>query len=57
MIEETMYILHIENKGPILNTWELFHIHSLSTQKLQMNDVFTDIHNSVFDLIIRTYPT
>jgi hypothetical protein len=56
-IEETMDILHIEKKGPLLNTWEHFHIHSLSTQKLQMNDKYTDIHNPKFDLIIKTYPT
>jgi hypothetical protein len=57
MVEETMYMLHIVNKGPVLNTWELFHIQNLITHKLQMNDTYTNIHNSIFDLIIKTYPT
>jgi hypothetical protein len=54
MIEETMdIVLHIENKGLLLNTWILFHINSLSTQKLQMNDMYTNISNSIFDLIMK----
>jgi hypothetical protein len=40
-------------RDPLLNMWELSHINSLSTQKLQMNDTYTDISNSIFDLIIK----
>jgi hypothetical protein len=57
MLEETMDILHTEREGPQLNTWELFHEHNLCTQMLQMNDIYTNIHNPTFDLIIKTYPT
>jgi hypothetical protein len=41
-IEKTMDVLHIEKKGPLLNTWERFYIHSLSVQKRQMNYTYTD---------------
>jgi hypothetical protein len=50
-----MEILHIEKKGHLLNTLERFHIYSVSKQKLQMNDTFSDIHNPIFGLIINTY--
>jgi hypothetical protein len=45
-----MDILHIERKGPPLNTWEL------SAQKLQMNDTYTDIHNPILDPVIKHIP-
>jgi hypothetical protein len=43
-------ILHIEKKGPLINTLEGFHIRNLSKEKLQMNDTYTDIHNPIFNL-------
>jgi hypothetical protein len=47
-------ILHIEEKGQSLNTFEWFHIYSLRKQRLKMNDAFTDTHNPIFDIIIKT---
>jgi hypothetical protein len=48
-----MDVIRIEGKGPLLNTRERFYVHCLSTQKLPMNDNYTDIHNPLFDLIIK----
>jgi hypothetical protein len=50
--ENSGYTRH-RKKIPLLNTWEHFHIHSLSAQKLQMSDKYTDIHNKIFDVIIK----
>jgi hypothetical protein len=55
-IEKTMDILHIERKGPQLNTSERFYKHSLSAQKFQMNDTYIDIHNPIFNIIIKHIP-
>jgi hypothetical protein len=48
-----MEVLQIKNKAQFPNTLKRFHIYDLSRQKLQMNDTFTDIHNPIFDLIIK----
>jgi hypothetical protein len=45
-----MDILHIEKKGRLMNTWDKFYIHKLSKNNLQMNDIYTDINNPIFDL-------
>jgi hypothetical protein len=50
-----MKILHIEKKGPKLNTLERFHIYDMTKRGLQMNDTFTDIHNHIFDILIKTH--
>jgi hypothetical protein len=52
-IDETMDILHFGKKGPQLNTLERFYIHNLCTQKLQINDTYTDTYNPIFNLIQR----
>jgi hypothetical protein len=54
-IQETMDILHIEKKGPLMNTLEQFHIYSLWKENLQLNDIYTDIHNPIFNVIINHY--
>jgi hypothetical protein len=41
-IEQTMKLLHIERKGKMLNTIEKYHIHKLTTQRLQMNEALAD---------------
>jgi hypothetical protein len=46
-----MEILHIEKKGPELNTLERFYIYNLTERGLQMNDTFTDMHNPIFDIL------
>jgi hypothetical protein len=51
-IDQTLGILYIEKKGQLLNTLKLFHTYNLSRQKLQMNDTFTDIYNSIFNLLL-----
>jgi hypothetical protein len=50
-MEDTMDILHIERKGPLMNTPECFHIYSLSKGNLQMNDTYADMHNLIFNVI------
>jgi hypothetical protein len=50
-MEDTMDILHIKKKGPLMNTLESFHIYGLSKENLQMNDTYADIHNPILNLI------
>jgi hypothetical protein len=52
-IEKTMDIFHFGRNSPHLNALERFYIHNLSAQKLQMNDTYTDIHNPIFNLILK----
>jgi hypothetical protein len=54
-IQETMDILHFERKGPLINTLEQFHIYSLWKENLHFNDIYTDIHNPIFNTIINHY--
>jgi hypothetical protein len=54
-MQDTMDILHIERKGPLMNTLERFHIYSLSKENLQMHDTYTDMHNPIFNLIKEHY--
>jgi hypothetical protein len=51
-IEDTLNILHREKKGSLMNTLEQLHIHKLTKDNLQLNDVHTDTYNPIFDLII-----
>lgn len=46
----TMNILHIKRKAQLLNTLKCFHVFDLSRQKLQINNMLTDIHNTIFVL-------
>jgi hypothetical protein len=48
-MEDTMDTLHIEKKGPLMNTLERFHIYDLSKQNLHMNDTYTN--SPIFNLI------
>jgi hypothetical protein len=50
-MENTMDILHIERKGPMINTWERYHIYNLYKENLHINDTYTDTHNSIFNVI------
>jgi hypothetical protein len=54
-MEDTMDILHIERKGPLMNTLERFHINSLSKENLQINDTYADMHKPIFNLIKEHY--
>jgi hypothetical protein len=53
-MNQIMKILHIEKKGPKLNTLERFHLYKMTKKGLQMNDTFRDIHNPIFDILIKT---
>jgi hypothetical protein len=46
-MENAMDILHIERRGPLMNTLERFHIYSFSKENLQMNDTYADTHNPI----------
>jgi hypothetical protein len=50
-MEDTMDILHIERKGPLINTLERFHIYNLSKENIQMNDINADTYNPICNLI------
>jgi hypothetical protein len=54
-MDQIMKILHIEKKLPKLNTLERFHIYKETKGVLQMNDTFTEAHNPIFDVLIKTY--
>jgi hypothetical protein len=55
-IENTMDMLNIEKKGPILNTSERLYIHNISKDKLQIEDTHTSTNNTIFN-VIRNYYT
>jgi hypothetical protein len=50
--ENTTEISQIKKKGHLLNTLERSHIYKLSSNKLQTNDIFVDLHNPIFNLSI-----
>jgi hypothetical protein len=55
MMEKTVTILHMENKGKMLDTYERFHIYEISKQNIQLNDNFTETYNPIYDTIISAY--
>jgi hypothetical protein len=55
MMEETMKPLHIEKKGPMLHTYERFHIYEITKHKLQLNDNYTEVHNPIYNAVISMY--
>jgi hypothetical protein len=54
-IEDTLSILHVEKKGPLMNTLEQFHIYRLNKDNLHLNDTYTDTYNPIFNLITKHY--
>jgi hypothetical protein len=50
-----MDILQIKKKGPLMNTLEQFHIYNLWKENLHINDIYTDIYNPIFSVIIDHY--
>jgi hypothetical protein len=46
-MEKAMKILHIENKGQMLDTYERFHIYKISKQNIQLNKNFAETYNSI----------
>jgi hypothetical protein len=54
-MDKSMKILHIGKKGPKLNTLERHHIYKIAKRGLQMNNTFTNMHNPLFDALIKTH--
>jgi hypothetical protein len=54
-MEDTLDILHIERKGPLMNTLERFHVYKLSKENMHINDTFADMYNPIFNLITKYY--
>jgi hypothetical protein len=54
-LQKIMKPLYIGKKGPLLDTYERFHIYEITKEKIQLNDNFTDIYNPIYDEIIKTY--
>jgi hypothetical protein len=54
-IEETMDIKHIEKNGQLMKTLEQFYIYSLWKENLQIIDIYTDIHNPIFNVMMDHY--
>jgi hypothetical protein len=52
-----MKILHIEKKNQILNTYEIFHIYEASKKNMQLNDIFTETYNPIYDMILTKFRT
>jgi hypothetical protein len=52
-IKEIMQILHITNKGAMMDTLERFHIHKLTKLGKRINDKNTATQNILFDTLIR----
>jgi hypothetical protein len=55
-MDQIMKVLYIKKKGPKLNTLERFYIrvYDMTKRGLQMNNTFTDMHNPIFDILIKT---
>jgi hypothetical protein len=51
----TLDILHIERKGPLMNTLERFHIYKLSKENMHVKDTYGDMFNLIFNLITKYY--
>jgi hypothetical protein len=41
-------------KGRYMNTMEKFHIHKITKQGLQLNNIHTDLNNPIFDSVTHT---
>jgi hypothetical protein len=48
-------IIHVEKKGQMLDTFEIFHINEISKQNIQLNENFAEICNPIYDTIITAY--
>jgi hypothetical protein len=52
-IDRTVKVLHIEKKGQKLTALEKYHIYNTTKNGLQLNNTFTDMHNSIFNVLIK----
>jgi hypothetical protein len=51
-MEDSMSILHISNKGRMLNTMERFRIYKQTGNQNQINDRYTVTRNAIFDAVL-----
>jgi hypothetical protein len=54
-LSDMPHITHRKRKVPKLNTLERFHIYNITKKGLQMNDTFTDVYNTIFNILFKTY--
>jgi hypothetical protein len=54
-IENTMKIVHIQKKVPVLDTYEKYRIYEISKQGIQLNDNFAETYNPIYNVIMATY--
>jgi hypothetical protein len=45
--------LYMGKKGPLLGTYERFHIYKITKEGIQLNDNYTDLHNPIYDKIMK----
>jgi hypothetical protein len=54
-MDQTLKVLHVEKKGLKLKTLERFYIYDLTKRGLQLNDIFTDTFNPIFDILVKAH--
>jgi hypothetical protein len=54
-IEDTMDVVRMGRKGKHVNTLERYHIYKMYKNNLHMNDVYTETHNPIFQIIHERY--
>jgi hypothetical protein len=54
-VNNTMQVLHYQNKGAHLNTIEQFYIHAEHASNNHLNDSHTIFPNRIFDTLLKTY--
>jgi hypothetical protein len=52
-MEETLDVLHIQQKGRMMNTLESFHIYEAHKQGTQLNEALTEHYNPIFETVIK----
>jgi hypothetical protein len=56
-MENTMKLLHMENKGSMLNAYEGLYIDEATKEGTQLNYILTEGYNPIYDIILPSYPT
>jgi hypothetical protein len=51
-----MTTLHYQQKSRKLNTIEQYHIHEATNTRKQLNEQYTEKHNTIFETILKVYP-
>jgi hypothetical protein len=54
-IDDTMTIMSIQKKGPMMNTIEQYHIYELTKTGNHLNEQFTEKPNPIFETVIKTH--